>query len=113
MICCQQMTNGHDTVNSNAGNTSTVLCSPATYLFHLEVVNLLVAFCSTQLYTAHATAYPGAHPFTEVLMKTPIKGCAASAQRCRHPAVPAIDMQLSADGLAAQTCSRPEHDGSA
>lgn len=49
--------------------------SPATYLFHMEVINLLVAFCSTQLYTAHATAYPGAHPFTEVLMKPPFNGC--------------------------------------
>ena len=52
-----------------------VCCSPATYLFHMEVINLLVAFCSTQLYTAHATAYPGAHPFTEVLMKPPFNGC--------------------------------------
>ena len=53
--------------------------SPATYLFHLEVVNLLVAFCSTQLYTTHATAYPGTHPFTEVLMKPPSSGCAHAA----------------------------------
>lgn len=43
--------------------------SAATYLFHLELLHLLIAFCSTQLYTVHATAYEGAHPFTEVLMR--------------------------------------------
>lgn len=37
-----------------------VLCSPASYLFHLELRNLLIVLCSTQLYTPHTTAYPGA-----------------------------------------------------
>ena len=40
-----------------------------TYLFQLEVRNTLVALCSTQLYTPHTTAYPGAHPFTEAIMQ--------------------------------------------
>lgn len=31
-----------------------------TYLFQLEVRNLLIVFCSTQLFTPHTTAYPGA-----------------------------------------------------
>ncbi len=48
----------------------------------MEVINLLVAFCSTQLYTAHATAYPGAHPFTEVLMKPPFNGCVLPPALC-------------------------------
>ncbi len=48
----------------------------------MEVINLLVAFCSTQLYTAHATAYPGAHPFTEVLMKPPFDGCVLPPKLC-------------------------------
>lgn len=57
-------------------------CSGATYLFHLELLHLLIAFCSTQLYTVHATAYEGAHPFTEVLMR-----CAKAALATPpHPA---------------------------
>lgn len=35
---------------------------------HLEVINLLLVMLSTQLYSPSATAEPGGHPFTEVLM---------------------------------------------
>ena len=34
--------------------------SSATYLLQLEVCNLLLVMCSTQLFTPHTTAYPGA-----------------------------------------------------
>ncbi|KAK9817010.1 hypothetical protein WJX72_008242 [[Myrmecia] bisecta] len=45
------------------------VAGPASYLLHLEVMNLLLVMTSTQLYTPAATAQPGAHPFTDILME--------------------------------------------
>eukprot|EP00884_Botryococcus_braunii_P022735 jgi/Botrbrau1/9145/Bobra.160_3s0018.1 len=47
----------------------TVPLSDDLYVFHLELLHLLLVMCSTQLYTPAATALPGAHPLTEALMR--------------------------------------------
>ena len=51
--------------------------SATTYLFQLELRNLLIVLCSTQLYTPHTTAYPGAVSVSAlpVVQRAPTSKC--------------------------------------
>ena len=44
-------------------------CSAAAYLLDWELLNLLMAMMSTQLYTPTAVAAPNAHPFTAAILE--------------------------------------------
>ena len=44
-------------------------CSAAAYLLDWELLNLLLAMMSTQLYTPTAVAAPNAHPFTAAILE--------------------------------------------
>lgn len=43
--------------------------SAGNYLVQLEVVQLLLVLCSTQLFTPSARAFLGGHPFIEAIMQ--------------------------------------------
>ena len=44
-------------------------CSAAAYLLDWELLNLLMAMMSTQLYIPTAVAAPNAHPFTAAILE--------------------------------------------
>ena len=69
MLLAIRQTDTHACMQCILSNLLWKCCSAAAYLLDWELLNLLMAMMSTQLYTPTAVAAPNAHPFTAAILE--------------------------------------------